>query len=112
MSSVRIAPCRPCPRRGRRRGIAAAERNVGRLDFLAGLEQHHGVLDGVLELAHVAGPRMIRERAQRGVRELRQRRAGAAVTPPVSLQDVLASMVMSSGRSRSGGMWIGTTRSR
>ena len=66
-----------------------AQRQFVRLHPLAGLEHDDRVLDHVLQLAHVPRPGAPAQRVERGVAELRNRRVGVAVAPPVALEKVL-----------------------
>src|ERR1041385_3043051 len=63
------------------------ERQVLGLDFGRRLEQHDGVLDDVLELAHVPRPRMRAQRAHRALAEARHGQIDAAVLPPIVAQE-------------------------
>ena len=98
---------------GERRERGAGERraragDVGDVEHVARGEDHRA-LDRVLELAHVAGPRLRGEVRERGsVSTTRPRSARSAACSA----KCRASSAMSPGRSRSGGTSIVITASR
>ena len=79
--------------RGRVRGgrgfPLARQLQVFRPDLRAGLDDHRHVLDGVLQLAHVAAPVVGAQCADRRIAQFRERRALVAVPDPVRGEEVL-----------------------
>ena len=71
------------------RVVLPDHRDVLGLNLTARLDQHDGVLDHILQLAHVAAPRSHPQRAHGRFREPWERRSRVAVATPIIRQKVV-----------------------